>query len=68
MPALLPRCETVARRSVERCFSLLKRRRSLNCITTQGINKVAVHCYLASIVMQAMSASEGTRRRVLDGV
>ena len=42
------------RQSVERCFSLLKRRRSLNAITMQGIRKVTVHCYLSLIVMQAV--------------
>jgi IS5 family transposase len=40
------------RTTVERAFSRLKGQRSLNRITTRGIRKVTVHCYLALIAMQ----------------
>ena len=41
------------RQAVERAFSRLKGQRSLNHITTRGLRKVTLHCYLALIVMQA---------------
>lgn len=45
------------RTSVERAFSRLKGQRSLNNITTRGLRKVTVHCYLSLIAMQAIHAS-----------
>lgn len=41
------------RQAVERAFSRLKGQRSLNHITTRGLMKVTLHCYLALIAMQA---------------
>ena len=41
------------RRVVERCFSRLKGQRSLNHITTRGLGKVTLHCYLSLVAMQA---------------
>jgi IS5 family transposase len=40
------------RTAVERAFSRLKGQRSLNRITTRGLRKVTVHCYLSLIAMQ----------------
>lgn len=41
------------RGAIERVNSRLKGQRSLNQITTRGLRKVTVHCYLALIAMQA---------------
>ncbi len=41
------------RQAVERCFSRLKGQRSLNHITTRGLRKVTLHCYLALLATQA---------------
>ena len=48
------------RQAVERAFSRLKGQRSLNHITTRGLRKVTVHCYLALIALQAQ-AVQGRR-------
>ncbi len=40
------------RQAVERVNSRLKGQRSLNHITTRGLRKVTVHCYLSLIAMQ----------------
>ncbi len=40
------------RQAVERCFSRLKGQRSLNHITTRGLRKVTLHCYLSLLAMQ----------------
>lgn len=44
------------RQSVERVFSRLKGQRSLNSITTRGLEKVTLHCYLSLIAMQVASS------------
>lgn len=41
------------RGAIERVNSRLKGQRSLNRITTRGLRKVTVHCYLALIAMQS---------------
>lgn len=41
------------RTSVERTFSRLKEQRALNHLTTRGLRKVTVHCYLSMIALQA---------------
>ena len=41
------------RQAVERCFSRLKGKRSLNHVSTRGLRKVTAHCYLSLIAMQA---------------
>ncbi len=46
------------RPSVERAFSRLKGQRSLNRITTRGLWKVTIHCYLSLIAMQAAANLE----------
>jgi IS5 family transposase len=43
------------RGAIERVNSRLKGQRSLNRITTRGLRKVTVHCYLALIAMQVAS-------------
>jgi len=42
------------RGSVERAFSRLKGRRSLNEITVRRKGKVTLHCYLSLIAMQVL--------------
>ncbi|MCH8870542.1 MAG: transposase [Chloroflexi bacterium] len=41
------------RQAVERAFSRLKGQRSLNSVTTRGLRKVTLHCYLSLIAMQS---------------
>jgi IS5 family transposase len=43
------------RTAVERAFSRLKGQRSLNRITTRGLRKVTVHCYLALIALHVIA-------------
>ena len=45
------------RQAVERAFSRLKGQRSLNSVTTRGLRKVTLHCYLSMISMQAAHKS-----------
>ena len=47
------------RQAVERCFSRLKGQRSPNNITTRGLRKVTLHCYLSLIAMQAHQVEAG---------
>lgn len=49
------------RQSVERAFSRLKGQRSLNHITTRGLRKVTLHCYLSLIAIQAIGTTHSSR-------
>lgn len=49
------------RTAVERVFSRLKGQRSLNRITTRGLRKVTVHCYLSLIAMQLVALMRRVR-------